>query len=228
MIRNKKKFILGSVMMIAFVAVLLAMFIPIYGGRNGLQYMDELYNSISKGSAYYIPKVAEETKVLDGKAFELTLAMASAEEADQTAKLLNGAGALVNVSDTEIKVSGDLGKIMAACLADADAMYYNKGEVLQSKYGYDARQALFNWYQVNRVMEKTMTKEKMFDEAEAVMKVREKAVETAYNYFGIEGRKISSQMGIVIFSLIFYVIYTVWYGFGIMFLFEGIGMQLEH
>lgn len=228
MVTNKKKFILGSVLMIAFVVVLIAMFIPILGGKNGLQYMDDLYNSISKGSAYYIPKVMEETKALDGKSIELTLTMADAQEAQQTAKLLNAAGAMVNVNAADIKLSGDLGKIMANCLSDADAMYHNKGEVLQSKYGYDARQALYNWYQACRVMDKTMTKEKLFDEAEAVMKVREKAVETAYNYFGIEGRKISTQMGIVIFSLIFYVVYTVWYGFGIMFLFEGIGMQLEH
>jgi hypothetical protein len=28
--------------------------------------------------------------------------------------------------------------------------------------------------------------------------------------------------------LIFYVVYTVWYGFGFMYLFEGWGMKLEH
>ncbi len=35
-------------------------------------------------------------------------------------------------------------------------------------------------------------------------------------------------LGIVIFSLIFYVVYTLWYGFAIMFMFEGWGMRLEH
>jgi hypothetical protein len=33
---------------------------------------------------------------------------------------------------------------------------------------------------------------------------------------------------VVIFSLIFYVVYTLWYGFAIMFLFEGWGLQLEN
>jgi len=32
----------------------------------------------------------------------------------------------------------------------------------------------------------------------------------------------------VTFSLVFYVVYTLWYGFGIMFMFEGSGMKLEH
>jgi len=32
----------------------------------------------------------------------------------------------------------------------------------------------------------------------------------------------------VIFSLVFYVVYTLWYGFGIMYMFEGWGLRLEH
>jgi hypothetical protein len=36
------------------------------------------------------------------------------------------------------------------------------------------------------------------------------------------------RLGVVVFSLVFYVIYTLWYGFAIMFIFEGWGMQLEH
>ena len=32
----------------------------------------------------------------------------------------------------------------------------------------------------------------------------------------------------LIASLAFYVIYTMWYGFGLLFLFEGAGIKLEH
>jgi hypothetical protein len=53
-------------------------------------------------------------------------------------------------------------------------------------------------------------------------------VETSYNYYLIEPQKISDRAFIVLFSLVFYVIYTVWYGFAIMFMFEGWGMELEH
>ena len=61
-----------------------------------------------------------------------------------------------------------------------------------------------------------------------VAAVNQKAVETAYNYYRIEPQNISDRYGIVIFSLVFYVAYTLWYGFAIMFLFEGWGMRLEH
>ena len=58
--------------------------------------------------------------------------------------------------------------------------------------------------------------------------VVKKAVELGYNYYKVEPQKIGNKIGIVIFSLVFYVIYTLWYGFAIMFMFEGWGMRLEH
>ena len=37
-----------------------------------------------------------------------------------------------------------------------------------------------------------------------------------------------SAVGYVLFSLVFYVIYTIWYGYAVMFLFEGLGFRLAH
>jgi hypothetical protein len=56
-IAHKKEFVLGVGLLIAFVIVLILFFSPIFHGKNGLDYLDNLYNSISKGSAYYIPEV---------------------------------------------------------------------------------------------------------------------------------------------------------------------------
>jgi hypothetical protein len=53
-------------------------------------------------------------------------------------------------------------------------------------------------------------------------------VECAYNYYGIEPWKVSDRIGLVLFSLIFYVVYTVWYGYAIIFLLEGWGFTLSH
>ncbi len=225
---NKKEFNIGLGMIIAFVAVLVAMFVPLFGGHNGLQYLDALYNSISKGSAYYIPKVEKQIEPFAGNQIEMNFSMADATQASQTAKQLNKAGALVNVSGTELKVSGDMGRIMAAMLDDADAMYRNDGQALEAKYGVEGRQALYNWWKSIAGMDKSLKKQKKFKEASALDLVKAKAVETAYNYYGIEAQKISDRWGIVIFSLIFYVVYTLWYGFAIMFMFEGSGMKLEH
>jgi hypothetical protein len=58
--------------------------------------------------------------------------------------------------------------------------------------------------------------------------VQKKALETSYNYYKIEPQKIGDRLGVVIFSLFFYVVYTLWYGFAIMFMFEGWGLRLTH
>jgi hypothetical protein len=228
MIANKKKFTLGLTMLIAFFAVLALFFTPIFGGLNGLDYLDGLYNSISKGSAYYIPKLKDEAKTFDGTPVELSLAMANPAQAQQTSQLLMKAGATASVTDATLRASGDLGKILGGVLADADAMYKNDGKAVADKYGFGERQALYTWWQAFKAIEKDLNHQKKFKEAKAVANIGKKGIEASYNFYRVEPQSIMDRLGVVVFSLVFYVIYTLWYGFGIMFLFEGWGMQLEH
>ena len=228
MIAHKKEFFGGVAMMAVFVVVLIIIFMPVFGGQNGLNYLDNLYNSISKGSADYIPKVKKEANAFTGNSVSVTLVMAEEERARQTSPLLMEGGALVNVSGKELKVSGDLGKILKNCLADAALMYSNKGEELSAKYGYNEKRILLNWWVALNHMEADLKHQKKFKEAKIVSLVTKKAVELGYNYYKIDAQKIGDKIGIVVFSLVFYVIYTLWYGFSIMFMFEGWGMRLEH
>jgi flagellar basal body rod protein FlgC len=228
MIENKKEFYGGFVLLIGFAVVLAVIFSPVFKGQNGLEYLDDLYNSISKGSAYYIPKVKNEIDTFAGTSVNVTIAMADDGQAQQTSVLFMKGDALVNVSGTQLKIEGDLAKILSNCLADADSMYTNDGQTVAAKYGYDERQVLFNWWQALKALNKGLTKQKQFKAASAVDMVTTKAVETSYNYYRIEPQKISDRYGVILFSLAFYVIYTLWYGFSIMFMFEGWGMKLEH
>jgi len=228
MIEKKKEFFGGIILLIGFVVILVIIFSPVFKGQNGLEYLDDLYNSISKGSAYYIPKVKAETEPFSGRSVTATIEMKDESQTQQAAALFMKSGALVNISGTRLKIEGDLGKILANCLVDADLMYMNEGQAISTKYGYNERQVLFNWWQALSAMDKALTKQKQFKESKAIDLVVKKAVETSYNYYQIEPQKISDRAFIVLFSLVFYVIYTVWYGFAVMFMFEGWGMELEH
>ncbi|MBW1727737.1 MAG: hypothetical protein JRJ62_09180 [Deltaproteobacteria bacterium] len=228
MIEHKKEFYGGFGLLIGFAVTLGIIFSPIFKGQNGLQYLDNLYNSMSKGSAYYIQTVKTETEPFSGKSVQVVIEMADEARAQQTAALFMKGGALVNVSGTGLKVEGDLSKILANCLADADSMYINDGRTISSKYGYNERQVLFNWWKALKSMDKDLKKQKEFEAAKVVSQVVKKAVECSYNYYQIEPQKISDRPGIVIFSLVFYVVYTLWYGFAVMFMFEGWGLRLEH
>ena len=228
MIANMKKFILGLAMMATFIVVLIIFFSPVFGGKNGLEYLDDLYNSISKGSAYYIPKLRQDVQAYAGSTVDMTLKFKSTEQARQTSLLFEKAGALINVSESTLKVSGDLGAMLQSCLEDSDSMYLNDGQKLSARYGYDERQVMYNWWTASKEMDYDLKKQKKFKAADMVATVEKKAIETVYNYYRIEPQKISDQYDIVVLSLIFYVVYTVWYGFAFMYLFEGWGMRLEH
>jgi len=227
MIARKKPFYSGAIMMFIFAVVLITIFSPVFGDKNGLEYLDDLYNSISKGSAYYIPKVKQETDKFKGKSISMTLDLVDKEHAQQTALLFTKAGASIELSANKLEVTGDFGKILDNCLNDADSMYGNDGKTVVGKYGYNERQVLYNWWKACKEMDKDLKRQKKFEEATVVTTLKKKAVETSYNYYKVEPQKITDRLGVVVFSLVFYVLYTMWYGFGIMYLFEGWGLQLD-
>ena len=228
MIANKPKFMIGLTLIFLFTAVFIAIFMPLFGGKNGLEYLDNLYNSISKGSAYYIDAVRKDVQTIKTPDLTMTLTMKSEVQAQQTVPLFMKAGAQVGQDGAQLTVTGNMIQILNHCLDDAQHMYDNDGTFVSAKYGYDGKMALYNWWSALKAMDFDLKKQKKFNSAKMAELVNKKAVETAYNYYGIEGQKISERIGVVIFSLIFYVIYTLWYGFGIMYLFEGSGFRLEH
>jgi hypothetical protein len=226
MIAKEREFYTGLGLMMGFVIVLILFFMPFYEGKSGVNYLDNIYNSISKGSAYYIPQVKEETDKLKGDIVNMTLSMNNAKQAGETALLFKAGGAEASLNGASLKVTGDLGKILENALADADLMFKNEGKKVVEKYSYDGRLALFNWFKAMQGMEKDLGKQKKFKERKFVILVREKAVEASYNYFNVQAQNIGERWGMVVFSLLFYVVYTLWYGFAIMFMFEGWGVRL--
>jgi hypothetical protein len=189
MIGNTKQFYTGFGLIIGFTVVLILFFMPLYGGKNALDYLDNLYN---------------------------------------TAALFKAGGANVAVSGAELKVTGDFEKILQNALTDADAMYKNDGKTVAGKYGYEERRVLYNWWKACAEMDRDLSRQKKFKEAKAAVLIQKKAIECSYNFYTIEPQNIGDRWGTVIFSLFFYVIYTLWYGFAILFMFEGWGLKLGH
>lgn len=228
MIVHKKEFYTGFGLFVVFWIVLIILFMPVSSGKNALENLDMLYNSISKGSAYYIPKAKKAAKPLNGTQVSVDLKLDTDKQAEQIATLFEKGGGRVQVSGANLKVSGDLGQILENSLTDADYMYHNDGKRVSDKYGISEKQALYNWWKALKALDLDLKKQKKFVAAKVVDLIQKKAVETAYNYYGIEPQKITDRFGVVIFSLIFYVVYTLWYGFAIMYMFEGLGLRLEH
>jgi hypothetical protein len=229
MIHDKKEFGIGLMLLAGFFLVLFAIFSPLFeGGRNALDYLDGVFNSISKDSAYYIPKVAEKVGKHDGTLVTLKLKAADQAQASRMEKLFSTAGATVVMDDVKLSVSGDFGKMLGAALADAELMYRNDGVAVSGKYGYEEKRVLHDWHQALSAMTRDLNKQDKFQEAKSCRDVQTKAVEPAYNYYGVKAIPMSSMVWISLAALVGYVLYTIWYGFAILFLFEGWGLKLSH
>ncbi len=227
MIRDTGKFAKGSVLALLFFVILWAMFQPWFPNENALKAADRLFNSISKGSAYYIPDVAKKAEKFQGKDFTVNVKLKSEDMAKQGVKLLSASGAKAGGSGTDLKIEGDLGKVLGSALADSDALFHNRDKDIEGKYGFPGKDAVLTWWNLLGATIKDLDKQKRFADSKFVSEVMKKGVEPGYNYFGIQPESASSKMGILVFSLVFYVIYTLWWGIAILFLFEGFGLQLK-
>jgi hypothetical protein len=234
---NKKSFSIGLLLAASFLGVLFLIFMPVFGeGKNGLDYADDMFNKLSKGSSYFIPKLMTENERFKGRQFAVSIKMDKPDDkpgdaekrAEAAAKLVGPAGAKAEVIGAELKIEGDLGKVIGSALADSDAMYHNDGAKIKAKYTTDDEKKMFRqWHNIFVRMDKAFKKEGKIEEAKIVSDVMKKAVETAYNYYKIEPQQVADKAVLMTGLLVFYVVYTMWWGFAIFYIFEGIGLTMK-
>ncbi len=235
-IKNSKTFNIGALFAITFFGILFTIFSPVFDGKNGLEFADDSFNKLAKGSSYFIPKVAKNNEAFIGKSFSVTIKTDKADDkpgdgekrAENIAKVFTTAGARADVLGASIKIEGDLGQVLASALQDADAMFKNDGEKIKSRYGADDEKKMFRqWHNALSRINKEFDKEKKLVESKIVNEVVKKAIEPAYNFYKIDENKVSEHAGMLSGLLIFYVFYTMWWGYAIYYLFEGFGLTMK-
>ena len=229
MIRDSKAFIIGLVMLISFMGIYAYMMTPSFGnGRNGLEYADDMFNSISKGSAQEV--VLDEVKKAEkwnGTGIDLTLKSKDEAQAKRWAETFQHVdGAEVQVDKEKVILKADFGKLLATISEDCVAMYDNKGDVVQAKYNTDPRDATNRWYNITKSIGKELEKKEQFKESIYLSTYQKKVIEPAYNYYGVETKLVKDNKGSMTFLLLFYMVYTLWYGFSIYFLCIGFGITM--
>ncbi len=236
MIKNTKTFNIGALFAITFLGILIAIFSPLFNGKNGLEFADDSFNKLAKGSSYFIPKVAKNNEQFMGRPFSVLIRVDKPEDkpgdaekrAGNIAKVFTTAGAKVAINDMTVKIEGDLGKVLASALQDADAMFKNNGEMIKARYGTDDEKKMFRqWHNALSRINKEFDKEKKIEESKMVNAVVKKAIEPAYNFYHIDSNKVRDHAGMMSGLLIFYVIYTMWWGYAIFYIFEGFGLTMK-
>ena len=233
LVREKGPFIRGGLLLLSFVAVFCVLLTPVMRDERGahltgLQYADNVFNELYKGSSYFIPAVREQAKKLDGKNVDLAVTLKKADLAPLVLTLLQKAGAAqVAVENGKVRFTGDMGKILLAAVEDADRLYHNDADAVSGRYdGAPALKAAAAWWYLLSPCIKEMQKQKLIREAQAVDQVLRRALEPGNNFFSVAPAKVSDHFVLMAAMLIFYVLYTLWYGFSIFELFEGMGLSM--
>jgi len=226
-IKNSKVFNIGALFAVTFMGVLFTIFSPVFEGKNGLEFADASFNRLAKGSSYFIPKVSRVVESKVGTSFTANMTLDKAEDAESTAKLFAAAGAKVEQNGAQLKIAGDLGLVLRSSLKDADAMYRNDGKSVSERYKIDEKKTLQYWWTAFSKMEKNMKKEKLLAEAKVISEVMKKGIEPGYNFYQIDANKVSEHAGMLSGLLVFYVFYTMWWGYAIFYMFEGFGLTMK-
>jgi hypothetical protein len=147
-----------------------------------VNYTDEMFVSVSKGSVYFIPAMMKTVDKQVGKPLDVTI------KGDAKAALLfQKANARVERKDGRLMIKGDMGQILGAALKDADLVFKGEDKELQDRYGYAGKAAVRTWWSSLKAIEK--------------------------------GLRIAG-------FVLCYVLYTIWWGFSIYFLCEGVGLLM--
>jgi hypothetical protein len=233
LIQNKGTFTKGLALLVSFTVVFICIMLPLYGPegkkQNGLEISDDFFNKLSKDSANYIKLVTDEVnaKVTDQK-LNVTVKMAKPADAAEAAAIFTKAGFTGEAKEAEVRVSGPLKPMLLKFIADAQAVYDNDpGGKIKDFYGMGGDKALSLVWEVTNRSIKPLQKDKLLMEASILGSVNKRALEPAVNFYGIQGEPVSKNIPALTGLLVFYVIYTMWYGYSIFFLFDGIGMSMK-
>jgi len=243
MIVNKGTFAKGVLLMVSFLAVFMLIMSPLFGGKTGLEFSDDFFNRLAKNSSDYFDEVKAGVAKQKGKQLVVTATISKPDPKDEpdpakataiankkaqdVAKALTTAGATVEVKDNVINVKGDLGNMLEFATTKAKDMFMVIGAAADSPENKANHKLMKDLWTGFAALIKPLQKDGKVADAKALDAVMKKALEPSYNFYGIEGEPVSKNIFLLSFLLVFYVVYTMWYGYAIFFMFDGIGLSMK-
>lgn len=216
----KKELAMGLLLATSFLITLGIMLTPVFDGKNFIVYADERFDSYSKHSSYFIPELIEMAEKYSDE-ISATIDFKSEVYAEKAATLF---AEFARVEGKNLTINARLSDIALFALQDADRAYHNDEEYFNQKYGMSAKEALYYWHLSLQSIAKTLEAQGRFEESIFIKnQILMRGLEPAYNFFGFEATPIDLTGALL---LLFYVIYTLWWGFAIYFVFEGLGIKV--
>ena len=232
LIHEKGPFIRGSILLISFLILFFILLTPVMHDEHGkpvtgLQYADNVFNELSKGSSYFIPGVRDSIKKVETLNVNINVKLKKPELGETAVLAFQKAGAQASFADGKLSYQGNLGALLASATDDADRLYHNDADSVSQKYGGEnaLKVARAWWYALSPSI-KELQKQSLIADTQVVDPVIRRAIEPGNNFFSVTAVKVADHIWLMSGMLIFYVLYTLWYGFSIFELFEGIGLAM--
>ena len=225
-IADRKKLAIGVAGLVVFTGVLAAGICPIIGGRSALVRADNLFNELAKSSANYIPDARKQASGLVGSRVDFGVKPRDPVDEHEIVRLLSLNGAEAGIADEDrVRVTGDLGRLALAAAADARTAFGNDERSLEARYAMPGYESIYCWWVVFDGLTRRYVQEGRGKEADLAKFMSAKVLEPAYNFRGIRCCGIRSNASPAALLLAFYVLFTLWYGFSILYVFEGLGIS---
>ena len=181
-----RRFALGAGLLGGFIVVLVAMFTPLFGGHNLLAAADELFNERAKSSADYLASAQEKATAWTGTDVDLGVSPGELPEPQAMMDVVAKHAETSLTPDGRVRVTGNLGQLAQAAIADAEALFVNDTARLEQKYeGRDAPTSVYAWWLVFDGLSRRYVQENRADEAAFTKLVATKVLEPADNFRGI-------------------------------------------
>jgi hypothetical protein len=91
----------------------------------------------------------------------------------------------------------------------------------------DGKEVIYYWWTVYEDLVRRYVQLNRPEEADFARLIMTRVLEPSYNFSGIEPQPISENITRVVFLLAIYILYTLWYGFAVLYLFEGMGITAK-
>lgn len=223
---DKKRFILGLLGLLTFLVVLAFWLFPVIYEKTGLEWADELFNQLAKNSIYFMPGAMRRAAKFEGVSVDLGVNPRWPGGDERIVQIVQGNGMSARViGDGRVRIVSDLGLLAKAAAEDADLLFKGRERELRNKYGMSGKDVIYFWWTAFDGLVRRYIQENRPVEADFARFMTTRVLEPSYNFSGIQSRNISENVVIVVFLLSFYILYTLWLGVSIMFVFEGFGIR---
>jgi hypothetical protein len=225
LLAKPRSFALGVAGLLTFSAVLSISVMPFRGHSNAMAWADDFFNQLAKSSANYIEDGRKKAEKFKGQ--EVNYGMMPREFADKAkmAKLVEIHGfSMESLADMRIRIKGDLGTLALEAINEASLSYENKTSEIEKEYGFKSTEVIYCWWLIFDGLTRRYTQDNMGAEANFTKLITTKILEPAYNFRDTEAKNIKDSVLPVTLLLLAYVAFTLWYGFSILLIFEGLGI----